>query len=273
MPTPAAPRRSRPGFTLIELLVVIAIIALLIGILLPALGKARDAARRTTCDVQQRSLLTAFMTYANDFKDVLPDPNWGRRPAYSNTGQRPRGWLLDDGLFAHAVGDENTPPAGPATGSTWDYLGGQPYLVDGQPPAAAAPGSLLKDPVADIFRCPSHRNQTEWRGTERITSYVVNGAVRSYGRRDVSYRVDLFLPNSVILWDTDEDLEGRSGAPWNDGSSFPTEGISDRHGQGTTVGRVDGSVVWILRSDFDRLAFDEPKRNALWCNPGNKQGR
>ena len=77
----------------------------------------------------------------------------------------------------------------------------------------------------------------------------------------------------MILWDTDEDLESRSGNPWNDGSSFPTEGISDRHGQGTTVGRVDGSVVWLLRSAFDDLAFNDPKRNKLWCNPGDKQGR
>lgn len=60
------------GFTLIELLVVIAVIALLIGILLPALGKARESARGLKCSVNQKQITLALMAYANDFKQLFP---------------------------------------------------------------------------------------------------------------------------------------------------------------------------------------------------------
>ncbi len=60
--------RSR-GFTIVEILVVVSIIALLIAILLPAIGKARDAARQTQSSGNLRNLAIANMSYASDWGD------------------------------------------------------------------------------------------------------------------------------------------------------------------------------------------------------------
>ena len=69
----AAPRRA--AFTLVELLVVIGIIAVLVSLLLPALGRARESAKRATCMANLRSLGQAMFAYANDHKDRLPNGN------------------------------------------------------------------------------------------------------------------------------------------------------------------------------------------------------
>jgi prepilin-type N-terminal cleavage/methylation domain-containing protein/prepilin-type processing-associated H-X9-DG protein len=66
---------SKKGFTLIELLVVIGIIALLIAILLPTLGAARDHANKTKCLANLRSLGQALALYAQGQQDKLPNAN------------------------------------------------------------------------------------------------------------------------------------------------------------------------------------------------------
>jgi prepilin-type N-terminal cleavage/methylation domain-containing protein len=108
----APPARSQPrlrAFTLIELLVVIAVIALLIGILLPALGKARRTAQDTKNLSNIRSMGLSMTLYANDWKNwypVMPIPPNYQSLDYLN-GQFVYGGVA--GLFSlYQVGDGDT---------------------------------------------------------------------------------------------------------------------------------------------------------------------
>jgi len=61
------------AFTLVELLVVITVIALLMGILIPVLNKARASAVSTACQANLRSIAYAFVMYLDDNRDIMPE--------------------------------------------------------------------------------------------------------------------------------------------------------------------------------------------------------
>ncbi len=102
---------ERKGFTLVELLVVIAIIALLMGILMPALARVRQIAYRMVCGTNLSGIGKAMLVYANDYDDELPRSG-GRNSKWAYTINN---WLAVDRTEAYGLGAGGTGGEGSIT--------------------------------------------------------------------------------------------------------------------------------------------------------------
>ena len=91
---------KKKGFTLVELLVVIAIIALLMGILMPALARVRQLAFRMTCGTNLAGIGKAMMLYANDYEDEMPKAG-GRSNDW--VASLPQWWNTDNRRVAYGM--------------------------------------------------------------------------------------------------------------------------------------------------------------------------
>jgi prepilin-type N-terminal cleavage/methylation domain-containing protein/prepilin-type processing-associated H-X9-DG protein len=124
----------RRGFTIVELLVVIAVIAILIGLLVPVLGKARRASREVVCSTNLRTLGLGMQMYSNQFSGALPWEGYaeGDRPIrHLGPWEDPSQWF-------------NAAPA---------YAGQTAYCQQ-QADDAAGVKRLPRDGDSSLFVCP-----------------------------------------------------------------------------------------------------------------------
>lgn len=117
---------TRRAFTLIELLVVITIIALLIGLLMPVLASARDAAMGTSCMANQDQLMVGVHAYATDNRGRIPfGPEEGKKynPQRGGEDSGGRDFYVIDGMVTSEIFTRSGEPLGAGL-MFYDYMDG-----------------------------------------------------------------------------------------------------------------------------------------------------
>lgn len=183
------PRPSRPGFTLVEVLVVIAVIAILIGLLLPAVQKVREAAARTKCQNNLKQIALGLHGFQTEFGFFPPS-------TASNIAQHVRGAVPWAGpyvkMYSYTFDSDVVPWA----------IAVAPFVEQGNLREVYRTAAPQADVVIPLLVCPSDRLPakpvTEYDGKNyALTSYGPNGG--STGLYRTPYNWPPAMPSTTAV--------------------------------------------------------------------------
>lgn len=244
--------KKQKAFTLIELLVVIAIIALLLAVLMPALQKARSAAKTIVCVAHCKSLSTAWTAYAldNDGKIVAATTGYS---TYFNE-------LMKDPLLC------------PNPWVDWaGYPSDSPDNEERQIQAIKQGVLYPYTPNPEAYRCPtSKRIELRCYTIPDIFGNVrSDGANYMGGQKVLTKMVNIKRPSERIIF-LDEGYVTYGGFTiWYDRAEWwdlpPT-----RHNKGITLGYADGHSGFFRWRDQDTIDLSQGKPGSSLSQPGNE---